>query len=46
MPWSEQTLPPLKRVQIARYAGAVRDFNPIHVDEEFARKSLFGGRIT
>lgn len=25
------------RVQIARYAGAVGDFNPIHVDEEFAR---------
>jgi acyl dehydratase len=28
---------PLTRVQIARYAGAVDDFNPIHVDEEFAR---------
>lgn len=27
----------LTRVQIARYAGAVGDFNPIHVDEEFAR---------
>jgi acyl dehydratase len=25
------------RAQIARYAGAVGDFNPIHVDEEFAR---------
>lgn len=25
------------RVQIVRYAGAVGDFNPIHVDEEFAR---------
>lgn len=25
------------RVQIARYAGAVGDFNPIHVDEEFAK---------
>jgi acyl dehydratase len=25
------------RVQIARYAGAVGDFNPIHVDEGFAR---------
>jgi acyl dehydratase len=33
----EQTLPPVTRVQIARYAGAVRDFNPIHVDEEYAR---------
>lgn len=28
---------PVTRVQIARYAGAVGDFNPIHVDEEFAR---------
>ena len=37
MPLQEQTLPPLTRVQIARYAGAVRDFNPIHVDEEYAR---------
>jgi acyl dehydratase len=33
----EQTLPPLTRVQIARYAGAVRDFNPIHVDDDYAR---------
>lgn len=28
---------PLNRVQIARYAGAVGDFNPVHVDDEFAR---------
>lgn len=39
MPWTEKTLPALNRVQIARYAGAVRDFNPIHVDEEFAKAS-------
>jgi acyl dehydratase len=25
------------RVQIARYAGAVGDFNPVHIDDEFAR---------
>ena len=31
------TAGPVSRVQIARYAGAVGDFNPIHVDEEFAR---------
>jgi acyl dehydratase len=28
---------PLTRVQIARYACAVNDFNPIHLDEEFAK---------
>lgn len=28
---------PLTRVQIARYAAAVDDFNPIHVDEAFAK---------
>jgi acyl dehydratase len=27
----------ITRVQIARYAGAVGDFNPMHVDEEFAK---------
>ena len=37
MTLQEQTLPPLTRVQIARYAGAVRDFNPVHVDDEYAR---------
>jgi acyl dehydratase len=34
---NETTLPALTRIQIARYAGAVRDFNPVHVDEEFAK---------
>ncbi|MTV25733.1 acyl dehydratase [Nitriliruptoraceae bacterium ZYF776] len=27
---------PLTRTQIARYASGVRDFNPMHVDEDFA----------
>jgi acyl dehydratase len=39
MPLAEQTLSPLTRVQIARYAGAVRDFNPIHVDDDYARSA-------
>jgi len=30
---------------IQRYAEASSDFNPIHVDEEFARKTPFGGTI-
>lgn len=30
---------------IQRYAEASGDFNPIHVDEEFARKTPFGGTI-
>jgi len=34
----EEKVPaPVSRVQIARYAGAVGDFNPIHLDDEFAR---------
>ena len=28
---------PVDRVQLARYAGASGDFNPVHVDEAFAR---------
>lgn len=31
------TRPPLDRVQLARYAGASGDFNPVHVDETYAR---------
>lgn len=33
----ECTRGPVNRVQIARYAGAVDDYNPVHVDEEFAK---------
>jgi acyl dehydratase len=33
------TTAPFTRVQIARYAGAVGDFNPIHIDDAFAAKA-------
>jgi len=30
---------PIERVQLVRYAGASGDFNPVHVDETYARAS-------
>ena len=33
----QTTVGPITRTAIARYAGAGGDFNPVHVDEEFAR---------
>ena len=42
-------LPPLRvtpdRYVTARYAGASGDFNPIHLDDEFARSVGLPGRI-
>lgn len=42
-------VPPLSRrvtqEAIQRYANAVSDHNPIHVDEEYARATPFGGTI-
>jgi len=42
-------LPPLRitpdRYLTARYAGASGDFNPIHLDDEFARSVGLPGRI-
>jgi acyl dehydratase len=35
--FAETSTKPLARLQIARYACAVNDFNPIHLDEEFAK---------
>lgn len=39
------TKSPVTRVQLTQYAGASGDFNPIHIDEEFAKKSPLGGVI-
>jgi 3-hydroxybutyryl-CoA dehydratase len=35
----------LSQEQIARYADATGDHNPVHVDEAFARATPFGGTI-
>ena len=35
----ETVTAPITRVQIARYAGAVGDFNPVHLDDEFAKSA-------
>lgn len=36
---------PVTRTQIVKYAGASYDYNPIHHDEEFAKRSRSGGII-
>ena len=36
---------PITREQIKAYAKASGDMNPIHVDEEFAKKTPFGERV-
>jgi acyl dehydratase len=40
----EMTVTPERYVTV-RYAGASGDFNPIHIDEEFAREVGLPGRI-
>jgi acyl dehydratase len=36
---------PVRRATLVQYAGASGDFNPIHIDEEFARRVGLPGRI-
>src|SRR5690625_4683494 len=37
--------PPISRVQLAQYSGASGDFNPLHLDDEFAQKIGMDGVI-
>jgi acyl dehydratase len=37
--------PPIDRVQVARYAGAALDWNPLSVDEQHARNAGFPGAL-
>lgn len=37
--------PPVTKVQLVKYAGASGDFNPLHTDDEFARKVGMDGVI-
>ena len=39
MQLGEVVFGPLSRTDIARYAGASGDFNPIHIDEDYARST-------
>ncbi len=35
----------IAEADIVKFAEVSGDYNPVHLDEEFARKTLFGGRI-
>jgi acyl dehydratase len=35
----------ITEADLVSFAGISGDFNPLHTDEEFAKKTQFGGRI-
>lgn len=35
----------LTQADILNFAGITGDFNPLHVDDEFARKTMYGGTV-
>jgi len=35
----------VSEADVYNYAGVTGDFNPAHINESFAKKSMFGGRI-
>ncbi|HOL16624.1 MAG TPA: MaoC family dehydratase [Bacillota bacterium] len=35
----------ITEADIVNFAGITGDYNPIHVDEEYAKTTIFGGRI-
>jgi 3-hydroxybutyryl-CoA dehydratase len=35
----------ITEADVAGFAGLTGDFNPLHVDDEFARRSRFGARV-
>jgi acyl dehydratase len=37
------TKPPVTRVQIAKFAGASREYSPLHIDDDFAKSAGYGG---
>lgn len=37
--------PPITKVQLAQYAGASGDFNPLHLDDDFAKKIGMDGVV-
>ncbi len=39
----ELAWPTISRIQIACMAGATEDYNPMHIDDDFARSEGFGG---